>query len=176
MKCSFCKKIGFKLTLSLLEKEIIPNEFQKFETILTLIQENKNFPDKIIQCPLCGSFYYQQRIVDNEVMHNSDEIDFLPISKTRAAQLIQFQEKRLQDFSHSLDEKLQAKQIGLNPDEKMVINIFKSKIKSNLSFYEIQEELKLVPYEQMKLSLESLIKKEILSCSTVSSIVYYRII
>jgi len=88
MKCEFCKKTGKYFSVDIEHGGIVPEEFLSFKIILSFYIGCCNFPDEIMVCPVCGTFYYKKRRIDNEINNCSDEIDFEEITKERVDWMI----------------------------------------------------------------------------------------
>jgi len=89
-RCEFCKKTGTRFSVDIEHGQCVPEEFDDFKTILSFYIGYCNFPDEIICCPSCGTYYYKKRRIDNEINNSSDEIEFEEISEERVKKLIVF--------------------------------------------------------------------------------------
>lgn len=87
-KCEFCRKTGPYFSVDIEHGRTVPEEFNSFKTILSFYIGYCNFPDEIICCPSCGTYYYKKRRIDNEINNCSDEIEFEEIPEERAKELI----------------------------------------------------------------------------------------
>ncbi|GEM_PF-1931641 len=90
-KCEFCRKTGTHFSVDIEHDQIVPDEFHNFKKVLSLQIGYCNFPDEIICCPYCGTYYYKKRRIDNEINNCSDEIEFEEITEDRVKELIIFQ-------------------------------------------------------------------------------------
>ncbi len=96
MKCEFCEKIGSYYSIDIEHGGTVPEKFDSFEVISSFQVGCCNFPDEILRCPSCNTFYHKKRRIDNEINHWSDEIDFEEITRERIDELV----KHAGKFSH----------------------------------------------------------------------------
>ena len=88
MKCEFCNKIGIYYSVDIEHGGTVPEEFDRFEVISSFQVGSCNFPDEILRCPECNTFYHKKRRIDNEINNWSDEIDFEEITRERMDKLV----------------------------------------------------------------------------------------
>lgn len=198
MKCDFCLKIGKSFSLELDLDNSVLKAFERFETILKIIPYS-NYPNTILRCPLCQTYFMKRITVDNEILSGTSEVEFTEIKEQEARELITHQNDKSQVFAKKIDAFISTKALSLSSLEKRILQIFKDTLKENLSIYDIADALEdtmpeikrrvSAPHiiyprtkEQLEIfnarimpSLNALLKKGVLKHYTASDIAHYRI-
>lgn len=93
IKCEVCARIGAFLSVDNQEGQKLPAEIDDFEIVL-----HSYYGYWVLRCPRCGTYFKQERYVDNEIGcgYNVEELEEL--TPQRAAELVKFEkatQKRL---------------------------------------------------------------------------------
>lgn len=153
----------------------MPAGFDRFETVHVSVTGHGNFPDMIVKCPACGTCFYRTRRIDNEILHNSDEVEFNEITEERVREIRRYQENEIKNFSARIDQKLAEKKITLAGSEEAVIGVFKRRMREQLSFHEIRDGLEPGVGEDVQAILDALVGKKALERFDIHTITYYSI-
>lgn len=171
MKCAFCKKTGPFVSVDLQREETVPDELEQFEVVARFSPMST-----VIRCPRCRTFFERHRYIDNEILHESDEVEFRELSKAQANDLLRYDRKRRREFARMIDGRLNLEAAQLTPSENTVIGLFKQALKEELSIHELRADADDELKRRLEAIMLSLVDKGVVRRCQIGSITTFRIV